>query len=46
VRGRAVHRPTPIADGDEVGFGPEKATFCAPSASKDTREVRKRRRRP
>jgi DNA-binding winged helix-turn-helix (wHTH) protein len=45
VRGRAVHRPTPLADGDEVGFGPEKATFCAPSASKDTREVRKGRRR-
>jgi DNA-binding winged helix-turn-helix (wHTH) protein len=45
VRGRAVHRPTPLADGDEVAFGPEKAIFSSPSASAATRDVPKRRRR-
>ena len=45
VRGRAVRRPTPLADGDEVAFGPEKTTFCSPSASTATRDVPKRPRR-
>jgi hypothetical protein len=44
VRGRPVHRATPVADGDEVGFGPELTTFCAPSPSTSTRAVKKRRR--
>ena len=44
VRGRPVHRATPVADGDEVGFGPELTTFCAPSQSTRTRTARKRRR--
>ena len=34
VRGRPVKRATPLADGDEVGFGPELTTFCAPSPSR------------
>ena len=45
VRGRAVHRATPLADGDEVRFGPERTIFCSPSASTATRDVRKGRRR-
>jgi DNA-binding winged helix-turn-helix (wHTH) protein len=45
VRGRAVHRPTPVADGDEIGFGPERTTFYSPSASTATRDVPKGRRR-
>jgi DNA segregation ATPase FtsK/SpoIIIE, S-DNA-T family len=44
VRGQPVHRSTPLADGDEVGFGPELTTYCAPSQSISTRAVRKRRR--
>lgn len=44
VRGRAVEKPTPLADGDEVGFGPERATFCAPSDSTATRDVPRKRR--
>jgi S-DNA-T family DNA segregation ATPase FtsK/SpoIIIE len=44
VRGQPVHRATPVADGDEVGFGPELTTFCAPSASTSTRAAKKRRR--
>ena len=44
VRGRPVKRSTPLADGDEVGFGPELTTFCAPSPSTSTRAVKKRRR--
>jgi DNA-binding winged helix-turn-helix (wHTH) protein len=44
VRGLAVERPTPLADGDEVGFGPERATFCAPSASSSTRDVPRKRK--
>ena len=44
VRGRPVKRATPLADGDEVGFGPELTTFCAPSPSISTRAVKKRRR--
>jgi ABC transport system ATP-binding/permease protein len=45
VRGRAIHRPTPLADGDEVAFGPVRTTFCSTSPSTATREVRKGRRR-
>lgn len=44
VRGEAVEKATLLADGDEVGFGPERATFCAPSASTATRDVPKKRR--
>jgi DNA-binding winged helix-turn-helix (wHTH) protein len=44
VRGRAVHRATPVTDGDEVGFGPELTTYCAPSQSMSTRAAKKRRR--
>jgi len=44
VRGQPVHRATPVADGDEVGFGPELTTFCAPSQSKKTRTAPRRRR--
>ena len=44
VRGQPVHRTTPVADGDEVGFGPELTTFCAPSQSKKTRTAPRRRR--
>jgi hypothetical protein len=44
VRGRLVKGATPLADGDEVGFGPELTTFCAPSPSTSTRAVKKRRR--
>jgi DNA-binding winged helix-turn-helix (wHTH) protein len=45
VRGRAVEQATLLADGDEVGFGPERASFCAPSGSTATRDVPKKRRR-
>ena len=44
VRGRPVKRATPLADGDEIGFGPELTTFCAPSPSTSTRAAKKRRR--
>ena len=44
VRGRPVHRATPLADGDEVGFGPELTTYCSPSPSTSTRAVKKRKR--
>lgn len=44
VRGRPVKRATPLADGDEVAFGPELTTFCAPSPSTSTRAAKKRRR--
>jgi DNA-binding winged helix-turn-helix (wHTH) protein len=44
VRGKAVHRATPLADGDEVGFGPELTTYCAPSLSTSTRPIKKRKR--
>ena len=40
VRGLAAQTATPLADGDEVAFGPERTTFCAPSASTSTRDVR------
>jgi len=43
VRGRPVHRATPLADGDEVAFGPELTTYCSPSPSTSTRAVKKRR---
>jgi len=43
VRGHPVKQATPLADGDEVAFGPELTTFCAPSPSKSTRAVKKRR---
>jgi pSer/pThr/pTyr-binding forkhead associated (FHA) protein len=43
VRGRTVHRPTAVADGDEIAFGPERTVFCAPSSSTATRDVRRRR---
>ena len=44
VRGQPVKGATPLADGDEVGFGPELTTFCAPSPSTSTRAVKKRPR--
>jgi hypothetical protein len=44
VRGRPVKKATRLADGDEVGFGPEITTFCAPSPSTSTRAAKKRRR--
>ena len=44
VRGRRIQGATPLADGDEVSFGPEPVVFCAPSESRTTRVVRKRRR--
>ena len=44
VRGLAVEKPTPLADGDEVGFGPERTIFCAPSASTATKDVPRKRR--
>ena len=44
VRGVAAERPTPLADGDEVSFGPERATFIAPSASSSTRDAPRKRR--
>jgi DNA-binding winged helix-turn-helix (wHTH) protein len=44
VRGRAVHRPTALADGDEVGFGPEQVVFCSASGGTTTRATRKRGR--
>ena len=44
VRGVAAKRPTPLADGDEVAFGPERTTFVAPSASSSTRDVPRKRR--
>jgi DNA-binding winged helix-turn-helix (wHTH) protein len=44
VRGAAVERATALADGDEVGFGPERTTFCAPSASSSTRDVPRKRK--
>lgn len=44
VRGRPVRGATSLADGDEVGFGPELTTFCAPSQSTSTRAAKKRRR--
>ena len=43
VRGQRVHRPTPLADGDEVAFGLELLVFCLPSDASTTRVVRKRR---
>jgi DNA-binding winged helix-turn-helix (wHTH) protein len=42
VRGRPVDRPTRLADGDEVAFGPEVLVFCSTSASTTTRAVRRR----
>jgi pSer/pThr/pTyr-binding forkhead associated (FHA) protein len=44
VRGHPVKKPTALADGDEVGFGPELTTFCAPSLSTSTRSAKKSRR--
>ena len=41
VRGRPVNRPTKLADGDEVAFGPEVLVFCSTSASTTTRAVRR-----
>ncbi|HET6897874.1 MAG TPA: FHA domain-containing protein [Vicinamibacteria bacterium] len=43
VRGQPVNRATPLADGDEVAFGSELTTYCAPSPSKSTRAIKKRR---
>jgi DNA-binding winged helix-turn-helix (wHTH) protein len=43
VRGRPVHRPTPLKDGDQVSFGPEHVVFCTASQT-TTRVARKRRR--
>jgi DNA-binding winged helix-turn-helix (wHTH) protein len=45
VGGRAVEKATVLSDGDQVGFGPERATFCAPSSSTATKDVPRRRRR-
>jgi len=42
VRGRPVSRPTKLADGDEIAFGPELLVFCSTSASTTTRAVRRR----
>jgi DNA-binding winged helix-turn-helix (wHTH) protein len=29
LRGQPVNRPTVLADGDEIAFGPERAVFCS-----------------
>ncbi|HUG54765.1 MAG TPA: FHA domain-containing protein [Vicinamibacteria bacterium] len=42
VRGRAVHRPTRLADGDEIGVGPERLVFCTTSDTASTRTTRRR----
>jgi DNA-binding winged helix-turn-helix (wHTH) protein len=42
VRGQPVNRATPLADGDEVAFGSELTTYCAPSPSKSTRAIKRR----
>ena len=39
VGGRPVKKATVLSDGDELGFGPERATFCAPSASTATKDA-------
>jgi pSer/pThr/pTyr-binding forkhead associated (FHA) protein len=44
VGGHPVKKPTALSDGDEVGFGPELTTFCAPSPSTSTRAAKKSRR--
>jgi DNA-binding winged helix-turn-helix (wHTH) protein len=44
VRGVAVEKATALADGDEVGFGPERTIFCAPSSSSSTRDVPRKRK--
>ena len=42
LRGEAVIRPAVLADGDEIGFGPELAVFC--SAVENTTRVAPRKR--
>ena len=43
ARGRRVHRPTRLRDGDEIGIGPEVLVFCSTSGSTTTRLGRRRR---
>lgn len=43
LRGEPVNRPASLADGDEIGFGPELAVFC--SAVENTTRVAVRKHR-
>ena len=44
VRGRRIHRPTTLKDGDEIGVGPEVLVFCSASASTSTRVAKRGKR--